>query len=329
MLMIWVGILGARGYFGEALPKLVAGHRSAQVSTIMDLQELCENEVNTSRDNEARSVYLSMVNAIKKSDIIFNGLSGPIAEDIYSKAISNGKRVIDINNEQYIGRNLKKGIGSIYPGSVYGLSELYKDSMKEASIAVNPSSYCTGAILGLAPLVTLNLADMKTVSVESKSGIASLGPNDKLAEAKMTLNGNTTIYKMESEKYAEEVNEQIAVLFGKKISASYTAYIIPGINGITTTINVNSNRTLSRNDVLDIYRDFYNHNPLIEVCSNGVISETTKEIKKCSCKIHVSAEEGYGRIKVTTTFDDAVKGVVSQAIQTMNLMYDIDGEIGL
>jgi N-acetyl-gamma-glutamyl-phosphate reductase len=329
MLMIWVGILGARGYFGEALPKLVAGHRSAQVSAIMDLQGLCESEVYGCRSNESRSGYWSMVNAIKKSDIIFNGLSGSIAEDVYSKAISYGKRVIDIGIEQYNGNGLKKRSINSYPGSVYGLSEFYKDRMKNVSIAGNPSGYCTGAILGLAPLAAFNLADMNTVSIESKSGIASLRADDKLTEAKMTVNGSTTIYKMESIKYAEEVNEQMIELFGKGASASYTAYIIPGIKGITTKVNVNPHAGIYRSNILDAYRDFYKDNPFVEVLSNGMINGVSNGFDRCFCKIGTSVEEDSGKIIVTTVLDDVVKGVAGQAVQTMNLMYGIDGKTGL
>lgn len=327
--MIWVGILGARGYFGEALPKLVAGHRLAQVSTIMDLQELCEGELYSCRSNEARSGYWSMVNAIKNSDVIFNGLSGSIAEEVYSKAISYGKKVIDISNDQYLGDRLGIKVNNSYPGSVYGLSELYRDKMKDASVATNPSGYCTGAVLGLAPIAAFNTVDMNTVSIESKSGITSLGRNDKLTEVERTNNDSTIIYKMESRKYAEEVNEQIFALFGKEASTSYVAYIIPGIKGITTTIKVNLHTVMSESDIFDVYRDFYKDNPLIEVCSNSNINGTMNRSKNCSCKLHVSTDEDYSNVTVTTVFDDALKGVASQVIQTMNLMSGIDSGIGL
>lgn len=327
--MIWVGILGSKGLFEEALSKLVAGHRSAQISTMMDLQELGEADVCTCRKGEARPGYWSMVNAVKKSDIIFNGLSGSIAEDVYSKALSYGKRVIDISNEKYIGGDLKGKFGSAYPGSVYGLSELYKGKMKDASIAANPSSYCIGAILGLAPLAAGNLVDINTVAIESKSGITSLRRNDKLAEADMIINGGKEIYKIEGRDYAEEVNEQIFTLFGKRTSASFSAYIIPGIKGIITTIKVKPDTNLNESDISDIYRDFYMFNPLIEICSNGFINETINGFGKRFCRIKANIDEDCGKIIVTTVLDDALRGAASQAIQTMNLMCGIDGKIGL
>ena len=327
--MIWVGILGSKGHFGEALSKLVAGHPKAQISTMMGLQELCEAEVYMCRSDKARPGYWSMVNAIKKSDIIFNGLSGAIVEDVYSTALSYGKRVIDISNEQYIENGLEGKLGNAYPGSVYGLSELYKDKMKDASIAANPSSYCTGAILGLAPLAAGNLVDMDTAIIESKSGITSLRRNDKLAEAGRAINDGSKIYKIGSKDYAEEINGQMLTLFGKGASASYTAYIIPGIKGITTTIKVNPHKGLYESDISDIYRDFYKYNPFIEVCSNGTINETRNRLRKSFCKIKASIDEDCGNITVTTVLDDAVRGFASQAIQTMNLMCGIDGKIGL
>ena len=328
IFMIWVGILGPKKYFGEALSKLVAGHRSAQVSTMMDLQELCDGMPYMSRGNEPGAGYWKMVNAVKKSDIIFNGLPGAMAEEVYSKALSSGKRIIDIG-DAYIGGSLEGRARSAYPGSVYGLSELYKDKMKDASIAANPSSYCTGAILGLAPLADADLIDLDTVAIESKSGITGLRRDDKLAEADITVNNGVKIYRMESRDYTEEVNGQMLTLFDKKTSASYTSYIIPGMKGITTTIKADSHTGISRHDISDVYRDFYKHNPFIEVCSGGGINKARNRYKKCFCKIEASTDADYREITVTTVLDDAVRGAASQAIQTMNLMYGIDGKIGL
>ena len=326
--MIWVGILGPKGHFREELSKLVAGHRSAQISTMMDLQELYDVEGYMYRSYDAMPGYRRMVNAVKKSDIVFNGLSGAIAEDICSKALSFGKRVIDISNA-YIGGGLEGRACSAYPGSVYGLSELYKDKMKAASIAANPSSYCAGMLLGLAPLAAGNLVDMDTANIESKSGITSLRRDDKLAETDMTVNGGTKIYKMDSSDYAEEVNEQMHTLFGRRVSVSYAAYVIPGIKGITTTIKINPGTDLCGSNVPDIYRDFYKHSPFVEVCSKGTINERRNSLGKCFCKLKVSVNESCSNIIVTTMLNDSVRGAASQAIQTMNLMYGIDGKIGL
>lgn len=320
--MIWVGILGANGYLGEALSKLIAGHKSAQVSTIMDMRNLCESACYTRMSIEENTEYLSMVNAINKSDIIFNGFSGAIAECIYSKALSNGKRIIDVGDRQHTD-------DGAYPGSVYGLSELYKDKIRDASIASNPSSYCTGAMLGLAPLAASNLVDMNTAVIESKSGISCIKCGDKLICTDKTAGDGSKIYKTDGKEYAEEVNEQMLELFGKKFLFSYTSYIIPGIKGIVTTIKAEPNTGFCGNDISEAYRDFYKNNPLIEVCSTGTVNEAANGFGKCFCSISVSADADTGKISVTTVLDDAVRGFASQAIQTMNLMYGIDGKTGL
>ncbi len=326
--MIWVGIVGAKGYFGDVLARLVAGHRSAQVSTVMDLQEFGDGGTYMCGSTEARPGYWSIVNAVKKSDIIFNGLTGNVAEEVYSKALSYGKKIIDINDKHYMGGYLE-GSSSAHPGSVYGLSELYKDKMKGASIVANPSSYCTGAILGLAPLAANNMLDMNTTAIESKSGIASLRRSDKLTETGKNINGGVKTYKMECKDYAEEVNEQMLTLFGKRTSAAYTSYIIPGIKGITTTINVNPQAGIYGSDIIDIFKEFYKANPFVEVCNKGMMLETKKGLDKYFCKIGAAVDADSGKITVTTVLDDALRGVASQAIQSMNLMCGIDGKTGL
>jgi len=326
--MIWVGIIGAKGYFGETLSKLIAGHPGAQVSTVMDLQGLCDAGLYFSGGSEKAPGYWNMVNAIRKSDVIFSGIPAVMAEDVYLSALSSGKRIIDISDEHKLGANLENMAGSAYPGSVYGLSELYKDKMKNAFIAANPSSYCTGALLGLAPLVANGLADVGSLEIKSKSGITSLKRTDKLADAGVLKNGIRT-YKLECADYGNEVNEQMLILFGKGTLASYEAFVVPGTKGITTTIKADLAPGMHITDVFETYRDFYRNNPFVEVAANCAAVEERNGFDKCFCKIGASMEADTGKITVTTVLDDAVRGVASQAVQTMNLMCGIDGKIGL
>ena len=320
--MIWVGIFGAKGYFGEELSKLIAGHQSAQVSTMLDLQELNESGCGFSRGNGKSAGYLKMMNAINRADIIFNGFSGTVAEDIYSKALSNGKKIIDVGDKQHID-------GSAYPGSVFGLSELYKDKMKNASIAANPSSYCTGAMLGLAPLAAGNLIDINTAVIESKSGISYLRCGDKLECAGITADDGSKIYKMESRDYAEEVKGQMLALFGKEALSSYVSYIIPGIKGIITSITAEPGTGFGGRSISEVYRDFYKFNPLIEVGGIDTINGARNGFDKYFCSISASTDADTGKITVTTILNDVVRGSASQAVQTMNLMYGIEGIVGL
>lgn len=327
IFMIWVGIIGAKGYFGDALARLVAGHPEAQLSTVMELPELADAGTCRFGSIETRPGYWNMMDAVKKSDIIFNGLTGDPAEAVYSKALSHGKRIIDIG-DKYISSSLAKG-SSAYPGSVYGLSKLYKDKMKDAAIVANPSSYCAGAILGLAPLAANNMVDMDSATIESKSGITGLRKTDRLVETGLTGNGGVKTYKVESKDYADEVNGQMHALFGIKTAAPYASYIIPGIKGIITTINVNPQAGSCTGDILDVYRDFYKTNPFVEVGGGRTAHGMKNAYNKYFCKIGASVDADSGKITVTTVLDDALRGVASQAIQSMNLMCGIDGDVGL
>lgn len=325
--MIWVGILGARDYYGEALERLIAGHKSAQVSTVLDLQVLGDGDTCMHCSKEAKPGYWSMVNAVRKSDVIFSGLTGRAAEELYSKAISSGKRIIDISDKRCIEAFINGS--SIYPGSVYGLSELYKDKIEGVSLVANPSSNCTAAILGLAPLAAFDMADLDTAAIESKSGITCLGRADKLTDTGMLDNSGVKVYKVEGNAYADEVNTQILALFGKSASAAYKAYVIPGIKGIITTINVRSKNGISENEILDIYREFYETSSFVEVSNKDNLQRNQNGFRNSFCKIGASVEADTGKITVTTVLGDALRGIAGQAIQSMNLMCGIDGKTGL
>ncbi len=326
--MIWVGILGPEGNFKETISKLIAGHPAAQISTMMDLQGLYGDGEYICRSHGSRSEYRKMVNAIKRSDIIFNGLPDNVSSDIYSEALSFGRKVIGISDE-FIGTDQEEGACSVCPGSVYGLPELYRDKMKAAFIAANPSSYCTGILLGLAPIAACNLANTGTVLIESRSGAISLRKGDRLIETGMICSGGTKIYKVGNKDYAEEVNKQMHMLFGKEMPILHSAYIIPGASGIATTIKINSDTGLYRGNIADIYKDFYKNSPFIEFCDNGIINERVKGGGKCVCKIRAFVNEENREITINTFISDGARGAASQALQTMNLMCGIDGKIGL
>jgi N-acetyl-gamma-glutamyl-phosphate reductase len=119
------------------------------------------------------------------------------------------------------------------------------------------------------------------------------------------------------------------ILFGREALASYESVVAPGTKGITTTIEISLNKGIHGSDILDAYKDFYKNNPFVEVFNNGMLNEVRSGFDRCFCKIGTSTEADSGKITVTTILDDAVRGVASQAVQTMNLMYGIDGAIGL
>lgn len=310
--MIWVGIVGAKGHVGEALTRLVAGHPGAQISSFVNTGEFTGEGISMLE-------YRSMLDAIQKSDIIFNGLTGSAAGDIFSEALVKGKRIIDISEEAY-------NRGNILSGSVYGLPELYRSKVENATIVSNPSCYCTGAMLALAPLMSSELIDAGSVVIESKSGITGLRSTDKLKGTEVLNEGGHRVYKLDNRNYSVEIEEQLKVLFGKSTAISYTSYI-NGIRGIVMKIYSNPVVPLNDGDAEELYKQFYRNSPFVKICSEGGLNSGGSS--RSFCEIEARVDKLTGKLVVTTAMESPVRTQTEQAVQTMNLMYGLDEKTGL
>lgn len=309
--MKWVGIIGAKGYVSEAITRLIAGHPEAQISKVVN---------STGYSVEKGSIdYRNMLDVIEKSDIIFNGLTGSISEDITAKALSKGKKIINISDEVY---------DDILPGSVYGLSKLYKGKVKNAAAVLNPSCYCAGAMLGLAPLMHSEFFNANSIVIESKSGITSLKDTDRLVDAEVSDDGGYKVYKLDNKQYSEEIKKQLEVLFGKRIVVSLNSYI-NGIKGIMTTIYADTAPSLDNGKASELYKKFYGDNPFVRVCEEGEFNNRTNNEIEASCIIELGCDKNTGKLVVTTVIRSIVRELTEQAVQTMNLMCGFDEKAGL
>jgi len=317
--MIWVGIVGAKGYVGEALTRLIAAHPNAQVGSIVSSGQLAAGKDLATGGYLKKLQYNNMLAAFEKSDVIFKGTLGDTALDILPEAILKGKKIIDISEE---------GHGSLMEmaGSVYGLSRLYRDKVKDASVVINPSCFCTGAMLGLAPLFAAGAIYEGSVAIEAKAGITSLKAGDSLSGVEVLDEEGHRVYRLEGRYYSAEIEQQIKELFGINTHISYTSYI-NGVRGVVTTIYAQPTSALKSEEVVDIFKQFYGSGTFVNIHGGNMVSKEKGFAGLCD--IEAAVDENSGRIVVTTVLDSVVKTVTGQAVQTMNLMCGFNEEAGL
>lgn len=316
--MVWVGMIGAEGIIAHVLSKLIASHPAAQISTFF----------NTSRFEDGTDKRIgewSMFDAIEKSDVIVNALPHKSAYSVFNEAVKQGKKVIDIS----IDANSSKDCGEPSAKPVYGIPELNKKKIMEAFVVSNPSCYCTGAMLGLAPLVSGKLVDTKSIIIDSKAGVTSLSNADKLVESFVENNENVKTYKLGSNAHSMEIEQQIQKLFGEKSGILYTPYIVPMNKGVLTTIYAAPAEELDTKSLIGHYKEFYKDDPFIRIYDEGKMPETKWVSHSNYCDIGVYADKSTNRIVVVTAIDNLMKGAAGQAIQNINLMYGMDEKMGL
>lgn len=324
--MVWVSIIGANGYVGYVLSRLIAGHPSAQISTYIDAKQLHDKK-SLGGPIEDKMNGWSVFDAIEKADVIFNGIPKKDAVNIYTEALKQGKKIIDISMDSEI--SFGAAAGSSMKKPVYGLPELNKAQIEQAEIVSNPSSYCTGAMLGLAPLVSGKLVDCKSIIIDSKSGISNLSKTDKLLDSFMGNSENVKAYTLGNDTYSTEIENQVQKLFGEKIAITYTPYIVPMNKGILTTIYTSPVKETDTGEVIQLYKAFYDNNPFIRIYEEGKTPETKAVSHSNYCDIGISYDKRTNKIMVVTAIDNLIKGAAGQAIQNMNLMYGMDEKLGL
>lgn len=316
--MIWVGMIGADGLVANVLTKLIASHPRAQISTFLSGQQFkgCESKKYTE---------WSIFDVIEKSDVIFNALPHKNSSSIFNEAVKQGKKVIDLSSDVHNSVNVIETQAK----PVYGIPELNKEKIMEAFVVSNPSCYCTGAMLGLAPLVEGKLIDVKSVIIDSKSGVTSLSKSDTLVESFVDNNENVKAYKLGSNCYSAEIEQQVQKLFGEKLNILYAPYIVPMSKGILTTIYATPSTEVDTESLIGKYKEFYQDNPFIRVYEEGEMPETKRVSYSNYCDIGIHFDKAADKIVAVTAIDNLMKGACGQAVQNMNLMCGMDEKTGL
>jgi N-acetyl-gamma-glutamyl-phosphate reductase len=213
--------------------------------------------------------------------------------------------------------------------SVYGLPEIYRDSIKGARVVGNPGCYPTGAILGLYPLLKNNLIKTGGIVIDSKSGVTGAGRTPSAATLFPEIAEGFHAYKVASHRHAPEIEENLAAVSGGKVDVTFTPHLVPMNRGILTTIYTETSDAVTTDDVLNILRETYAGEPFVRIVPGGRLPDTAWVRGSNLIDIGAVAVEGSRRLVIVTAIDNLVKGAAGQAIQNMNLVLGLEEEAGL
>lgn len=337
--MFKVGIIGATGYVGVELLRLLLNHDKVTVTAISS---------STFKDEEISSVYKSFFNkttlvcedksdVIDKCDVIFTALPHGLSEEIAVKAISKNKKVIDLgadfrlecedSYEEWYGK--KFTFKDIHKNSIYGLPEFNGSRIKKFNIVANPGCYPTSISLGLMPLLKNNLINTKNIICDSKSGITGAGRGLSLKTHFAEANENFAAYGIGSHRHTPEIEQTLSYMVNENVEVTFTPHLLPINRGILSTIYCETKDKLTLKEIYDIYIKQYENEEFVHVLPLG----QTAEIKhvKYTNNCHISLHQNYRKDKIIiiSVIDNMVKGSAGQAIQNMNIMLGIPQNTGL
>lgn len=337
-----VGIVGASGYGGVQLVRLLNDHPQVELTYLGG---------NSSAGKPYAEIYPHVGHLIKmnvepidldviaeRCEVVFLGLPNGLACKFAPELIKKGCKVLDLSADYrfenldtyktwYKTERTDQDTNAI---AAYGLPELYREDIKKADLVGCAGCYVTASLLALAPLFKQGLIQPETAIIDAKSGTSGGGRQGKinllLAEADASLGA----YGVASHRHTPEIEQTCSKLASQDIRVQFTPHLIPMPRGILATVYANlRDPGLVRDDLLTIYNAFYRSSPCVEVLPNGVYPQTKWACGTNLCYLGIEVDRRTGRVIVISAIDNLIKGQSGQAVQCMNLMMGWDETAGL
>ena len=344
--MVKVGIIGATGYAGNELVRLLMGHKDVEIKwygsrSYIDKKyaEVYQNMFEIVEDN---CLDDNMEELASKVDVIFTAtpqgfLAGVLTEEILSRVkiidLSADFRIKDVRTyEKWY--KIEHKSPQFIEEAVYGLCELNRDKIKGARLIANPGCYTTCSILTAYPLVKEGLIDPDTLIIDAKSGTSGAGRGAKLPNLFCEVNENMKAYGVTNHRHTPEIEEQLGYAAGKEIVVNFTPHLVPMNRGILATeyatLNKKADGTLpTYEEVKVVYDKYYKNEKFVRVLEKDICPETKWVEGSNYVDVNFKIDERTGRIVMMGALDNLVKGAAGQAVQNMNLLFGFDEAEGL
>lgn len=344
--MIRAGIIGATGYAGNELVRILMGHKEVEIKWYGSRSYI---------DKKYAEVYQNMFEIVddvclddnmdelaSQVDVIFTAtpqgfLAGVLTEDILNKVkiidLSADFRIKDVSvYEKWY--KIEHKTPQFIEEAVYGLCEINRDKVKGARLIANPGCYTTCSILTAYPLVKEGMIDPNTLIIDAKSGTSGAGRGAKLPNLFCEVNENMKAYGVTNHRHTPEIEEQLGYAAGKEIVVNFTPHLVPMNRGILATeyatlVKKADGSLPSYEEVKAVYDKYYAKEKFIRVLEKDVCPETKWVEGSNYVDVNFKIDERTGRIVMMGALDNLVKGAAGQAVQNMNLLFGFDEAEGL
>ncbi len=334
--MINVSILGATGYAGIELARLLKAHPQVKilhmVSQSYNGKAISEVYPNLRGAFDDICADMDPAKIAEQSDVVFVSLPHGVSAETVHKFRQRNCRVIDLSGDfryKSVAKyerwyNLKHPHPEMLNETVYGMPELHRDKIKSADLVANPGCYTTCSILGLAPLVSAKAIDLDSIIIDAKSGASGAGRSVSLGLHFCEVDENIKAYGVTTHRHTSEIEQELSILAGHEIFLSFTPHLLPIKRGILCTMYASLNGTFEYKEIHSLYRDFYGGEPFVHIYEEGVLPEVKFVNGSNGCHIGFALDKRLNRIVIVSAIDNLIKGAGGQAIQNMNIMFGFD-----
>ncbi|MCD7868051.1 MAG: N-acetyl-gamma-glutamyl-phosphate reductase [Clostridiales bacterium] len=339
--MIRAGIIGATGYAGNEIVRLLLGHKDVEIAWYGSRNYVDKKYAgiyqNFFRLVDAKCMDDNMEALADQADVIFTatpqGLCASlINEDILSRAkvidLSADFRIKDVNKyEQWYGLPHKSP--QFVEEAVYGLCEINREEIRRARLIANPGCYPTCSVLSIYPLLKEGLIDPATIIIDAKSGTSGAGRGAKTDNLFCEVNENIKAYGVASHRHTPEIEDQLGYACGREVRISFTPHLIPMNRGILVTAYASLLKNVSYEEVRAAYDKYYQDEFFVRVLDRDVCPQTKWVEGSNFVDVNFKIDPRTNRIVMMGAMDNLVKGAAGQAVQNMNLMFGLEETQGL
>ncbi len=339
--MTRVAIVGASGYTGVELLRILKLHPSAVVTVV------------TSRKNAGIAVeelfpslhgYESLrfsapepQEICQKADLVFTAVPHQTAMSVVPAFLDAGLKVVDLsadfrirNRETYEKWYQEHSAPDLLSEAVYGLPELYREKIAQARLAANPGCYPTSSILPLAPLLKSGTVSPDGIIIDSKSGTSGAGRGASVATLFCEVNEGFKAYKVGDHRHTPEIEQELASAAGTGVRINFTPHLVPMNRGILSTIYCKlKDQAATTGKIISELSEFYADSPFVRILPEGTFPNVSSVRGSNYCDIGVKVDDRTGRLILVSVIDNLVKGASGQAVQNMNIMCGFDENTAL
>ena len=340
-MKIKAGIIGATGYAGGELVRILSRHPEVEIVWYGSRSYIDQNYADVYRNMfeivDAKCLDDNMEELAERADVIFTATPQGFCASMMSEEILNKTKIVDLSADFRIKdvKTYEKWYGIEYKSpqfieeAVYGLCEVNREQIKGARLIANPGCYTTCSILTAYPLAKEGLIDMSTLIVDAKSGTSGAGRGAKVPNLYCEVNENIKAYGVASHRHTPEIEEQLGYAAGEEVLINFTPHLVPMNRGILATEYAKLTKKVTPEEVKAVYDKYYAKETFVRVLGDGVCPETKWVEGSNYVDIGFKIDERTGRIIMMGAIDNLVKGAAGQAVQNMNLLFGLDETTGL
>ena len=344
--MIKAGIIGATGYAGAELVRLLLGHKEVEIKWYGSRSYIDENYASVYRNMfelvDAKCLDDNIAQLAEEVDVIFTATPQGFLASVLTEEILQKVKIVDLSADFRIKDvsiyekwyKIEHKSPQFIDEAVYGLCELNRDKVKGARLVANPGCYTTCSILTAYPLVKEGLIDPDTLIVDAKSGTSGAGRGAKVANLFCEVNENMKAYGAATHRRTPEIEEQLGYAAGHPIVINFTPHLVPMNRGILATeyatLKKKADGSLPTYDELKAaYDKYYKDEKFVRVLPKDVVPETRWVEGSNFVDVNFKIDERTGRVIMMGALDNLVKGAAGQAVQNMNLLFGLPETEGL